>query len=122
MAAKFVNPATEINYGNQYHKESKKAKVFKIVESAQIRSEPIVYDDSADGDSNSFGKVEEAGFTVEITKFYEATVIDKANGAFYGFSVKEIRKTPEGRDYFPKKIKEDPDGIVWINAKYVDVY
>ena len=56
---------------------------------------------------------------MRISKFYKTNVQLDNNGEFYGFLVKEIQKTTEGTEWFPKGIKDDKDGIIWISSEYV---
>ena len=90
----------------------------KITDYANVRSDPIVQD----GDVfNTFGLIEESNFTMEIPQIFETDVTLDQNGEFLGLSVDDILATPEGRNWFPSRIKDDPDGIVWINSKYIVV-
>ena len=40
---------------------------------------------------------------------------------FCGLEVSEILATPEGKLWFPKEIKNDPDGIVWISERCIRI-
>lgn len=114
-------PMTKLDLSGRYRKIEYNARSLKILEKVNVRAEPIVIQDNANGDSNSFGMTKESGFTIEITRFYKTDVELDSNGAFYGFLAEEILSTPEGRKWIPNRIKEDPDGIIWINAEYIEV-
>ena len=95
------------------------ANVVKVTDCPFVRSEPIKGDEER---PNSFGRVEVDGFTMEVTCYYRTDhIVDFHNGEYYGFSVEEILSTPEGAEWFPERIKNDSDGIVWINHQYVEI-
>ncbi len=116
-----INPK-EKNRSGEYERTIEKVKVVKIVNDCpNVRSEPIADDDSADGLTNSFGATDETNFTIELSMVYTTDKNLDQNGAYYGLLVEEILATPEGKTWFPSKIKKDPDGIVWVNAQYVEL-
>ncbi len=118
----FSKPATSLDLSDRYKRTEHEATCLKVYEEVNVRAEPIAISDKSDGETNSFGMVRESGFTLEITRFYTSDTELDRNGPYYGFLVEEIMNTPEGRAWFPNGIKKDPDGIVWINAKYIDVH
>ena len=70
---------------------------------------------------NSFGRAQEDNFTIEVSKYYEPDkTIDNKNGKYLGLSVEEVLAAPEGR-WFPEGIKDDDDGIIWVNHEYIEV-
>lgn len=99
----------------EYEKTEVKASVVKIIGQPNVRSEAFVRENS-DG-SNSYGTVDKDGFTIAVNGLFEADV-DWHNGQFYGFKAEDVLSQPEGA-WFPHGIEKDPDGIVWINYKYV---
>ena len=113
-------PMTEKVIDDQYEKITVEANCIKITDKAQVRSEPIVLG-RAGGQTNSFGMISEAGFTVEVGLVYRTNKVLDTNGAFYGILVEDVLSTPEGKRWFPGCISKDVDGIVWINCKYVEI-
>lgn len=95
------------------------ATIVKVTDCPYVRSDPVRGDKET---PNSFGTVATDGFTMEVTCYYKTDhAIDFHNGEYYGFSVEEILATPEGTEWFPGRIKNDSDGIVWINHQYVEI-
>ena len=84
-----------------------------------VRSEPINQDIS--DMSNSYGKAD-IDAEISVSTLYSTDVILDANGSYYGLKTEEILTTPEGKAAFPKSIKKDQDGIVWINSDYLEIY
>lgn len=104
----------------RYEKRVSEVGLVKIVdECPNVRSEPIVYQNA--DESNSFGTTKKTDFYLQVTKIYSTNKDLDQNGQFYGLLVDEILATTEGKAWFPKKIKDDPDGIVWINEKYLTI-
>ncbi len=105
----------------EYEKSLKQIRCIDIIgDRPNVRSEPVA-DRYEEGKTNSFGKVKKANFSVKLTKMYLTDRTLDSNGDYYGFEVEEILKTTEGKTWFPRGLKGDPDGIVWINERYVDV-
>lgn len=92
----------------------------KIVNaSPNVRSEPVNMDCS--DYTNTYGKVP-VDTKVNIGTLCTTDIVLDANGPYLGLKVKEIIASPGGKDAFPKGIKRDKDGIVWINADYLEIY
>ena len=99
--------------------EYNETRVVKITGCPHVRSMPIWTDEE---NQNSFGRVKEDGFTMEVTLYARiAKPIDQNNGDFFGFMVADIQNTPEGKAWFPSGIENDPDQIVWIHHDYVEI-
>ena len=110
------------NRSGEYERTINEVEIIKIIDDyPNVRSEPIADDDSADGYTNSFGSTKETNFTMEVSKVYTTDKNLDQNGAYYGLLVEDILNTPEGKNWFPSKIKNDPDGIVWINSEYLKI-
>ena len=110
----------QTDLSERYEKRVSEVGLVKIVdECPNVRSEPIVYQNA--DESNSFGTTKKTDFYLQVTKIYSTNKDLDQNGQFYGLLVDEILATTEGEAWFPKKIKDDPDGIVWINDKYLTV-
>ena len=93
----------------------------KIINSCpNVRSEPVAADSAAYG-TNSFGKTTKTNFTFEVSKVYTMTKALDNNGKYIGIKVDDVLGCLEGKEWFPKGIKKDPDGIVWINERYVEL-
>ena len=120
----FINQdGTKKEFYDEYNKIEAEIADLWIAESAKIRSEPIVIENSGDGCSNSFGKLKEEWDDIPITRLYRMDeALDERNGRFLGFIVEDIEAIPEWDKYFPKSITDDPDGIVWVSVKYVNYY
>lgn len=102
--------------GPDYSSHVIEAKVVRITEKPYVRKWPELV--QLPKGNNSFGRVEEDNFTIEISKYYKSEIIDSKNGEYYGLLVEEILAVPEGR-WFPEGIKDDEDGVVWINHEYI---
>ena len=110
----------QTDLSERYEKRVSEVGLVKIVdECPNVRSEPIVYQNA--DESNSFGTTKKTDFYLQVTKIYSTNKDLDQNGQFYGLLVDEILATTEGEAWFPKKIKDDPDGIVWINEKYLTI-
>ena len=112
------DPKEEILSG-EYERKEIKAQIIKFDDQPNVRSEPCVSSDPEA--TNSFGSLDAAGFCIEVSKMYATDRELDGNGSFYGLLVTDILATPEGNTWFPKTIGEDKDGIVWINAKSVEI-
>ena len=110
---KFVPPYTPVK---------EEAKVVKITGQANVRKDPILKEET---DffyySNSFGLIREENFTFEVSQIFRLKQPLDRNGEYIGLAVEDILATKEGKDWFPESIKDDPDGIVWVNYKYIAV-
>lgn len=116
----FASP-TQDDLSGRYETTERDAKAVQIIGQPEVRSEPIVIGDDNHA-SNSFGTTKKTDFSVIITKVYGTKeVLDKSNGTFVGLKVDEVLNTAEGKEWFPSSIANDPDGIVWINYKYIKV-
>jgi len=104
-----------------YELISLESNCLKFTEQANVRSEPEVLTGHDGEDFNSFGELGEANFTMEISEAYRTDRNLDQNGDFIGLSVDDILATPEGKNWFPERIKEDQDGIVWVNSQYIEV-
>ena len=102
----------------KYETVTIEASIVKITDNPNVREEPILHDRE---ESNSLGTVQENGFTIAVSGNILKAEIDFNNGAYYGFQVDDILSQPEGINWFPSKISNDADGIVWINHKYVTI-
>ncbi|MBR2997199.1 hypothetical protein IKF33_02095 [Candidatus Saccharibacteria bacterium] len=119
-AIKYVCTNHEISrdYGDLYEKTVLNASCVKIIDDCpNVRSEPIAA--AASPESNSFGTTKECNFTLEVSKVYTMDKSLDTNGKYIGLKVSDILDTAEGKSWFPEKIKDDPDGIVWINENYI---
>ena len=106
---------------NQYELARVEAKCIKISEKTEVRSEPVVLEErGAFAPDNSFGKVSETGFSLIVTNLYEADVVLGESDRFIGINVDDIMSAPERR-WFPRELSSDPDGIVWIDSRCVEI-
>ena len=111
------NDATGERFDYEKHEEA--ISWVYIYDEVNVRSEPVRIEEK-DGRSNSFGKLTEIPLEMDLQTVYELEEpYDEANGYFVGFLIEEVLATPEGRNTFPSGIKDDPDGIVWIQRNYV---
>lgn len=113
---------------SDYTQVSRRAERVIISDYVNVRSEPFVLDDSSDGNTNSYGrKAIKANFAMPVTEIYdeysviESRPLDQRNGFFVGILVSDITDIYGWEEIFPKGITKDPDGIVWINCKYVTI-
>ena len=97
-------------------------KIVKITEEANVRADPIRVESHDFVDfSNSFGETKGAGFTIEVPRVFKTKENLDSNGDYIGLAVEDVLATKEGQEWFPEKIKDDPDGIVWVNYKYFEI-
>ena len=112
-ADSFMPPYTPVEEG---------ARAVKITAKANVRKDPMMKEDH---DffyyTNSFGMIKEENFTVEVSKVIRVKQPLDNNGEYIGLVVDEVLATKEGKEWFPESIKDDPDGIVWVNYKYLTV-
>ncbi|MBQ1298759.1 hypothetical protein IIY24_02925 [Candidatus Saccharibacteria bacterium] len=107
----------------EYEAEPVPARIIRFTFEANVRNDPGVLD-VEEGPTNYCGTLGESGFTMELasqTLLVQRDVFNDANGDFYGFSVEDILNTPEGDEWFPDSIEDDEDGVVWVNAQYVEI-
>ena len=117
-AIKYVCTNHEItkDYSEMYEKTALNTSCVKIIDDCpNVRAEPI----DASVETNSFGTTKECNFTLEVSKVYTMDKSLDTNGKYIGLKVSDILDTTEGKSWFPEKIKNDPDGIVWINENYI---
>ena len=107
----------------EYEAEMVSARIVRFTVDANVRNDPGVLCVD-EGPSNNCGSLGRSGFTMELasrTLLVQEDVFNDANGDFYGFFVEDITNTPEGDEWFPDSIEDDEDGIVWVNAQYVEI-
>ena len=113
----FPDP-TQDDLSDQYELVKIDTKCIVITDNVQIRSEPKIIQDP--NGSNSFGQAKKTGFSIRVSSVYETKeTLDKINGDFIGLKVDEVLLTAEGNEWLPRGIVNDPDGIVWINSRYI---
>ena len=89
------------------------------------------YSVHSDGVNNVIGKVSDrngTGAVFHTTHYVEVAESwwddysdgDVWNGPYIGLVVSELSK--EELKLLPKKVQNDPDGIVWISSKYLSIY
>lgn len=119
----FTDDEPKKDYLSEYDSTLRKASCVKILdEYTEILAKPKVGKGSADKNSkNSYGVTLEKNFTVEVTGVYVMDNDVDIYSKFCGLEVSEILATPEGKLWFPKEIKNDPDGIVWISERCIRI-
>lgn len=111
---------TKVSFGEEYELSTKDARIVRVAISCpNVRSEPVA--NRFGDETNSFGSTKETNFTIEVTRLYTTDRNLDENGPYYGLKVREILNNTEGEKWFPKGIKKDPDGIVWINSRYLEI-
>lgn len=112
---------TQVSFGEEYELGTKDARIVRVAISCpNVRSEPVA-NRFGKNETNSFGSTKETNFIIEVTRLYTTDRNLDENGPYYGLKVREILNNTEGEKWFPKGIKKDPDGIVWINSRYLEI-
>ncbi len=108
-------------YSDQYELVRVEAKCVRISGKTDVRSEPVILEEQGTFvPDNSFGKVSETGFSLVVINLYETNVVLGEGDRFIGINVDDIMSAPERR-WFPRELSGDPDGIVWVDSRCLEV-